>query len=537
LHATIPYSPEPETVALVLGGFDDPRTCARVLADPCTNPVQCIVVASTLSITADVELLACIQENYAKDPWCKRLLDADFFPHGIKLSNGLLYTGNRLIVPRVSEVRELLFHLAHDVLGHFGFAKTYGSLRESFYWPNMRRDLEQAYIPACADCQRNKDNTQRPMGPLHPLPVPDQRGDSVAMDFIGPLPEDEGFDCIVTFTDRLNSDLRVIPTRTDISAEELAVIFFNEWYCENGLPLEIVSDRDKLFISKFWQSLHKLTGVKLKMSTAYHPESDGTSERSNKTINQCLRYHVERNQMGWRRALPRVCFDIMNTINASTGFSLFQLRMGRSPRVIPPLVRSEDDSFTDIRATDIIERLQLDVLEAKDNMIRAKISQSLAANEHRTDEFPFVKGGRVVLSMLHRRQDYKAKGEKRVAKFMPRFDGPYLVTDTAPEISTVTIDLPNHPNTFPTFHTSQVRPFMENDKELFPGRELDEPPPVFVEDEEEYFVDRILDERKRGRGIQYLVRWLGYGPEEDRWLPGCCSCVACHHSSWIRQIP
>jgi hypothetical protein len=174
LHATIPYPPEPETMALVLGAFDDPRACAQVLADPCTNPVQSTVVASTLSITADVELLACIQESYVKDPWCKRLLDAEFFPHGIHTSDGLLYTGNRLIIPQVSEVHELLFHLAHDVLGHFGFAKSYGSLRESFYWPNMHRDLEQAYIPTCADCQRNKGNTQRPIGPLHPLPVPDQ---------------------------------------------------------------------------------------------------------------------------------------------------------------------------------------------------------------------------------------------------------------------------------------------------------------------------------------------------------------------------
>jgi hypothetical protein len=103
---------------------------------------------------------------------------------------------------------------------------------------------------------------------------------------------------------------------------------------------------------------------------------------------------------------------------------------------------------------------------------------------------------------------------------MPRYDGPYVVTDTAPEISTVMVDMPNHPNTFPTFHTSQVRPFVENNKNLFPGRELDEPPPVFVDKEEEYFVDRILDECKKGQGSQYLVWWRGYGPEEDRWLPG-----------------
>jgi len=78
----------------------------------------------------------------------------------------------------------------------------------------------------------------------------------------------------------------------DITAPDLTVIFFNCWYCENGLPLEIVSDHDKLFMSKFWMALHKLTGVKLKMSSAYHPQKDGASERTNKTVNQALRYHV-----------------------------------------------------------------------------------------------------------------------------------------------------------------------------------------------------------------------------------------------------
>ena len=142
----------------------------------------------------------------------------------------------------------------------------------------MRRDLELAYVPACPDCQQNKSPTKKPAGPLHPLPIPDQRGESVALDFIGPLPEDDGFNCILTMTDRLNSDIRIVPTTTNITAEELAVVFFDEWYCENGLPADIVCDRDKLFMSKFWRALTKLTGVKLKMSTSYHPEMDGSSK-------------------------------------------------------------------------------------------------------------------------------------------------------------------------------------------------------------------------------------------------------------------
>jgi len=177
-------------------------------------------------------------------------------------------------------------------MGHFGADKAYANLRESYYWPNMRRDLENAYVPGCVDCQRNKSQTSKPRGPLHPLHVPDERGSSVAMDFVGPLPEDEGFNCILTMTDRLGSDIWIIPTRTDVTAEALASLFFKHWYCEHGLPTDIVSDRDKLFVSKFWRALHHLTGVKLKMSTAYHPQTDGSSEHSNKTVNQCLHYHV-----------------------------------------------------------------------------------------------------------------------------------------------------------------------------------------------------------------------------------------------------
>lgn len=83
-------------------------------------------------------------------------------------------------------------------------------------------------------------------------------------------------------------------------------LFFDRWYCENGLLSEIISDWDKLCVSRFWKSLHKLAGVKLKLSTSYHPETDGASERMNKTVNQALRFHVEQNQLGWVCALPRV---------------------------------------------------------------------------------------------------------------------------------------------------------------------------------------------------------------------------------------
>jgi hypothetical protein len=157
---------------------------------------------------------------------------------------------------------------------------------------------------------------------LHPLPIPEARGDLIAIDFVSPLPKDDSdsFDLIVTITDRLGADIRIVPTHINITAERFAAQFFDLWYCENGLPLNIVSDRDKIFISKFWKALSKLTGVKLKMSSAYHPKTDGSSEHTNKTVVQALHFHVDRNQSGWAQALPQVRFNLMNTVNVSTGY-------------------------------------------------------------------------------------------------------------------------------------------------------------------------------------------------------------------------
>jgi len=169
----------------------------------------------------------------------------------------------------------------------------------------------------------------------------------------------------------------------------------------------------------------------------------------------------------------------------------------------------------------IIRKLETDVFEAQDNLLKAKMSQSIQANKHRTLSFPFTVGSRVRLSTLHRRKEYKAKGEKRVAKFMPHYDGPYTITEIDELHSTVTLNLPNSPNIYPTFHTSQVIPYIESDTEKFPSRHFEEPEPIITEDgQEEQFIDKILDARRRGRGYQYLVRWRGFGQEHDEWLPG-----------------
>ena len=336
-------------------------------------------ICSTLAITTDPELLQQIVRGYADDPFTAKLLlsppaslgvSTTEIPSpsnhptslGVRVENRLLYLHNRLVIPRTGQLCEILCRLAHDSLGHFGADKSYAQLRHAYYWKHMRRDLEDVYIPGCDSCQRNKSSTIKRPGPLHPLPIPDRRGDSVAIDFVGPLPDDLGYNYLLTMTDRLNADIRLIPCRTDITAEQLASLFFDHWYCENGLPLTIVSDRDHLFLSAFWRKLHQLSGVKLHMSTAFHPQTDGASERTNKTIIQALRYAVDRHQKGWVRALPRIRFEFMNSVNASTGYSPFNLHLGRSPRIIPPIDNTlpPNASTEDISAHALMRQLELD---------------------------------------------------------------------------------------------------------------------------------------------------------------------------------
>lgn len=172
-------------------------------------------------------------------------------------------------------------------------------------------------------------------------------------------------------------------------------------------------------------------------------------------------------------------------------------------------------------ARDIIDRIALDVKAAQDSLLAAKARQAYHANQGRGDEIPYSVGDQVMLSTANRRRAYKRQGAKRVAKFMPRFDGPYIVERAHPEKSEYTLRLPNSSRAFPGLHASQLKPFVANDCEQFPGREFTMPGPILTEDgKEENLIDKIVDKRRRGRGVQYLVRWVGYGKDHDEWLPG-----------------
>ena len=234
---------------------------------------------------------------------------------------------------------------------------------------------------------------------------------------------------IVMFMDHLVSEICILPTTTTLNAENLAKLFFGSWYRENGLPLNIVSDHDKIFLSHFWKKLHKLTSIKLKMSSVYYPETNGASKHTNKTIIQSIQYAVEHNQKDWVQTLPKIHFNIMNTVNSSTGLTPFQLCFGKSPRLIPPLtLSSKVQEPVQITVQEMLACMTMLKMDAHDSLMNAKISQASYANACCNMSFPFAVSDHVLLSTPHQRQEYKAGDAHRVAKFMPCFNGPYHVT-------------------------------------------------------------------------------------------------------------
>jgi len=200
------------------------------------------------------------------------------------------------------------------------------------------------------------------------------------------------------------------------------------------------------------------------------------------------------------RALPRVHFNILNTINASTGYTGFQLKTGHSPCLIPPLLPLIPDAneVNNVEcALAVLKCLDDDIGDACDNLLRAKVSQAQQSNRHHRSEVVYKVGDLVMLSSMHHRRDYLQKGRNRVAKFMPRYDGPYKVTHAFPECSVYTLEMPNAPDVYPTFHSSLLTKHHANDHTLFPSRTRVHPGTIVTEDGEvEFWVDSIIDERK-----------------------------------------
>lgn len=476
-------------------------------------------VNEVLTVEIDLKVIRKIKEAYKDDSFFSPVLQnlSHYSKFYELMPEGLLYTkAGRLCVPNCKTTRETLLQEHHDRENHFGKPKTRAKLARLYFWPTMTADVDK-YIRSCSQCLRNKSSTQSPSGLLHPLPIPLDRFDDISMDFVGPLPKSCGYDMLLVITDRLTGYMKAEPTVQTVTAKGVAELFHRTWYRQFRLPKTIVSDRDKLFLSHFWRELHRILGIKIQLSTSYHPETDGATERANKTVIESIRQYVNQRQTDWASHLTHVESVFNNSINASTSLAPNELLYGTTVHLFPNIktpVKSLMPSV-DEYLNQILERIDDAVAIAKDNRLVAKTNQIKYTNRGRREEPVYSVGDLVMLDSKNIRKRLKKDGKS--AKFYPRCLGPFRIIKAEPETSNYKLELPSEYQIHPNFHAKLLEPFIENDAKQFPLREPPRPPPLIPEDRQ-YEVERLLDHKyTRGRGTMYLVRWAGYGQEEDSW--------------------
>ena len=513
------------------------------------TPLQCATVSATTMIDVGVDLKREIIAAYADDPQCIALIakvkDADDSGNDIdaaaaasipnsssswSLKDGLLVDVNgRVRIPASSSIRLKILQECHDVplSGHVGSQKTIANVTRRFVWPKVHEEVRE-YVSTCVPCQMNKPSTQLPIGLLQPLAIPEGPWWTVTMDLITSLPRTKsGCDAIVVFVCKLTKWAIYVPTVTKIDAPRLADLFFEHVVRHHGVPRAIVSDRDPRFVSIFWQSLWKQLGTALLMSTAFHPQTDGQTERQNRTLEETLRAYVNYEQDDWDTKLVAAELAYNTTEHASTGYSPYYLNYGHHPHLPLDVAVSPPNVSNNQTAADRIASLHQALTEAKASLLQAQQRQTHYANMKRR-ELEFKVSESVLLSTEH----LQLKDRDRTKKLLSKFIGPFKVKRVVSPVA-YELELPPTMHIHPVFHASKLKPLKSNDDNLYPNRpsqssvESSRPPPELIDDgdgEEGWEVERIVKERivRRGRGggravTEYLVKWGGSPEWEMTW--------------------
>ncbi|KAF1334824.1 Pol protein, partial [Globisporangium splendens] len=492
----------------------DPKTKSEDTDGACRlcEDVQAIAVRAATTVREE------IVEGYKSDETCQDLLKYFKDPsdkalqglpsrtrsrvHRFRVHNGLLYYAveqgdtARVVVPNDEGLRHRLLCEYHDSPsgGHLGREKTFLSLSRDYYWPHMYKWVRK-YVRTCEICQRVEPSGST-QAPLRSLAVPSDSWKSVSMDFIFELPRDtHGRNGILVFVDRFSKMVHLAPVSDKISAEKTAKVFVNVVFRLHGLPVEIVSDRDTRFTSKFWRALLGLLDTKLSMSTAAHPETDGQTERVNRVLEDVLRSYAT-SFKEWSEFLPLAEFALNNSTHVSTGHSPFYVNYGIHPRV-PASIMGEVSTLSgggtpahgnkpkssyDLNAAselkanfdsmkplddltsreeqqvdDFVVRRQAVVRFVRDAIAKAQDLQKEQADKSGRKNKQVYKINDLVLLSTANLPEH-AVSNLGSSKLLPRFIGPFKVVKCNGDA--YTLDIPTRMRLHPTFYVGRLKPYL-----------------------------------------------------------------------------
>nr|CAH66120.1 OSIGBa0146N20.5 [Oryza sativa] len=425
---------------------------------------------------------------------------------------GTVWLGERICVPENKELKDTIMKEAHETLYsiHPGSTKMYQDLKQQFWWASMRREIAE-YVALCDVCQRVKAERQKPAGLLQPMKIPEWKWEEIGMDFITGLPRTSaGHDSIWVVVDRLTKVAHFIPVKTTYTGHKLAELYMARVVCLHGVPKKIVSDRGSQFTSKFWQKLQSELGTRLNFSTAYHPQTDGQTERVNQILEDMLRACVLDFGGSWDKNLPYAEFSYNNSYQASLQMSPNEALYGRKCRT--PLLWDQTGE-RQVFGTDILREAEEKVKIIQERLRVAQSRQKSYADNRRRD-LTFEEGDYVYLRVTPLRGVHRFQTKGKLA---PRFVGPFKIVSRRGEVA-YQLELPQSmAGIHDVFHVSQLKKCLR-----VPTEEAN---PDCIELQEDLtYVEkpvRILEvsERKtRNRVIRFCkVQWSNHSEEEATW--------------------
>jgi transposase InsO family protein len=341
----------------------------------------CVAISSV-----QPQWLDAVVSSYAGDPHSesiisKLLANAQSVPH-FSFRDGILRYKSRIWVGPDTALHTKLIEALHTTVvgGHSGIPVTIRRLKQYFAWKGLNLSVQQ-FVSSCAVCQQAKPDRSKLPGLLQPLSVPDRAWQVISLDFIEGLPLSGNVNCILVVVDTFSKYAHFLGLRHPFTTLSVAKVFLSQVYKLHGLPSAMISDRDRIFTSKLWQELFRLANVKLQMSTAYHPQSDGQTERVNQCLETFLRCYAHACPKQWSAWLDVAEYWYNTSFHSALGRSPFEVLYGYTPNALG-VIPAQDLPVTDLASWLSARELNSDLI--RQHLLRAKQRMKKQADAHRS---------------------------------------------------------------------------------------------------------------------------------------------------------